>query len=221
MQEHLKDFGKYTASAALNLLLVIVLGSVTTLTVTLAGFFTILFKNSIGGAAHAGGSAVFFMVALLNPVSTVIWFIAGIILPVVYFALGYKFALKKLIHKVLHNKGEIVIYPLLEKLLNEFRQRQPATVKNSTDYGLKKLQLIESIKHGNSNSLVKRIVIFGLNKVKLNDVELNKEGQDFYDVIKIATVQQLQQVSKPSWWPLLIIMAFQWLGLWLIKTLPI
>ena len=220
MQQHLKDFGKYAASAALSLVLVLLVGAVTSLTVLLMGGFEILTKDRVIGG-HADAGLALFFVALLHPICSVILLVAGIILPIVYFGVGYKTVLKKVIYKVLHEKGESIIYPLLDKLLNEFRQKQPSSVKTTTDYSLKKLQLMESIKQGQGNGLLRRVVAFGLSKVKLNDVELNKEGRDFYEVIKIATVQQLKQVSKPSWWPLLIILILQWLGLYAIKLLPV
>lgn len=221
MQEHLKDFGKYTAAAALTLVLVMVPGIITSLIVCILGIIGVIFKTPAVAAPHAGAGINIIFAFLFHPVSAVLWLIAGIILPIVYFSMSNKFALRKLIYKILQEKANSLIYPLFDRLLAEIKVRQPIPLKSGTDYGLKKLQVMENIKQGNGNTLLKRIVIFGLKKVKLNNVDLNKEGQDFYDVLKVATIQQLQEVSKPSWWPLLIIMAFQWLGLWLIRALPI
>lgn len=222
MQQHVKDLAKYAAGAALKLALVLLAGAITSLTVAIMGFIWVIFKQGTTlGGGHAGAGFAIFINFIFHPISAVLWLIAGIILPIVYFSLANKIVLKSLIYKILHHKGESMIYPLMDKLLNEFRQKQPSTIKATTDYSLKKLKLMESIKHGNGNALLKRVVMFGLDKVKLNDVELNREGRDFYEVVKIATVQQLQQISRPTWWPLIIVMLLQWLGLYAIKLLPI
>lgn len=222
MQEHIKDLGKYTAKAALLLALVMLLGAVTSLTVCIWGFIGVIFKQGTTvPAAHTSAGFAIFINILFHPVSAVLWLIAGIILPIVYFSLANKFVLRKLIHQILRNKSESLVYPLFDKLLGEIKTRQPIPLKSGTDYSLKKLQVIENIKHGNGNAFIKRIVIFGLKKVRLNDIELNKEGQDFYDVLKMATIQQLQHISKPAWWPLLLVMAVQWLFLYAILHLPV
>lgn len=222
MQKHIKDIGKYTAKAALLLALVMLLGIITSGTTFIWGLIGVIFKQGATvPAAHTGAGFAIFINILFHPVSAVLWLIAGVILPIVYFSMANKFALRKLIHKILQNKSDSLIYPVFDRLLSEIKVRQPIPLKSGTDYGLKKLQVMESIKHGNGNALIKRIVIFGLKKVKLNDVDLNKEGQDFYDVLKVAAVQQLQQISKPAWWPLLLVMGIQWLFLYAILHLPI
>lgn len=221
MQQHLKDLGKYTAKAALLFMAVMLLGLIASGTAFIWGLIGVIFKSPAVGAPHAGAGITIFFSFLFHPVSAVLWLIAGVILPIVYLSLANKFVLRKFIHNTLQHKSETLIYPMFDKLVSEIRTRQPIALKSGTDYGLKKLQVMEQIKHGNGNKLIKQVVVFGLKKVRINDIELNKEGQDFYDALKVATVQQLQQVSKPSWWPLLIIIGIQCLFLYAILHLPI
>ena len=57
-------------------------------------------------------------------------------------------------------------------------------VKNSADFSVQKLKLIQNIKNDSENKLLKRIVIYGMRKAQINDIDFNQEELNFNDIIK-------------------------------------
>ncbi len=98
------------------------------------------------------------------------------------------------------------------RIFNKFQLKQPEVLKNSCDFTLNKLKIIDEIKNDqNENKWLKKIIVFGLKKIKLDDVDFNKEYQNFYNIIKEKTIQSLKDISEPSKKSIWIAIAIQWM----------
>lgn len=136
-----------------------------------------------------------------------------------FFTLGNKYIITKLANKLITDKSESLINPLLDKAINKFQYKQPNVVKNAGDFSINKLKIIQDIKDDNSeNKWLRKIIVFGMKKINLDDVDFNQENQNFYDIIKLKTYQSLKNISEPSRKSIFIVFGIQWaiaLFIWL------
>jgi hypothetical protein len=136
-----------------------------------------------------------------------------------FFVFGNQYIIKKIISKIVTDKSESLIHPFLDKVLTKFKDKQPNVLRNSGDFTLNKLKIIQEIKNDKSeNKWLKKILVFGMKKIQLDDVDFSKENLNFYEIIKTKTIQSLQSVSEPSKNAIWISVGIQWvilLFIWL------
>ena len=114
-------------------------------------------------------------------------------------------------HKLISDKSESLMHPLLEKLVNKSRERQPELLKNTGDFSIKKLRLMQEIKNDESeNKWLRKVIVFGMKKINLADVDFNPKNQNFFDLIQAKTLQSLKNISMPSRRLIWITLAIQW-----------
>jgi len=108
---------------------------------------------------------------------------------------------------------------MLEKILQRFKEKQPVVLRNLEEYSLQKMKLIQEIRENpTEKKWLKKVLIFALKKVRLDDIDFSDEHLDFFKIMKIKTIQFLQSVSKPKrtmiWLPIII----QWVILVIIAA---
>lgn len=221
MTENLKYFSKLSLSGIISFLKINILGSISTVVVAIIGFIILTKNINAGSSGHVSAIPFLIMTFASRPIGSILWYIIVLGSPFLFFALGNKYVLTKLANKIIVDKSDTLINPALDKLLNKFKAKQPDTVKSVADYSMTKLKLIENIKKDETeNKWLKRIIIFGMKKVKMDDVDFNKEGQNFYDILKLKTIETLKNISEPNKNILWLCLAAQW-GLlafiWLTK----
>lgn len=91
-----------------------------------------------------------------RPIGSILWFLVCVLSPFLFFAIGNKYILNKIANKIVNEKFETLIYPLLDKVLSKSSAlKQNKLVKNSADFSVQKLKLIQNIKNDSENKLLK------------------------------------------------------------------
>jgi hypothetical protein len=218
MEDNFKYFAKLSATAIASFLKINILGALSTVIVVIIAFF-LLTKNTNSGDA----SDTPFLISTFStrPVGSILWCLTCICSPFLFFALGNKYIISKLSHKLITDKSESLINPLLERIFQKIQTKQPEILKNTGDFSLHKLKIIQDIKNDTTeNKWVRKIIISGMEKIKLADVDFNKDNQSFSDIIKEKIIQKLKDISEPSRKSILIAIAIQWailMFIWLTK----
>lgn len=200
MKENLKYTAKLAGSAALSFLKINIPGQILIGVFSAASILTILFQTIDAGAsgAHTNGIGVLISLFVVRPVASILTLLSLIVSPILLFYLGNKYILSKLIHKVINDKGENILFPIIDKILNKLQVKQPALFSKGTDKIKLKLKMIQEIKDSNENKWFKKIILFALNKVHLNEVDFADEKLSFNDVTKKSMLSALKKITEPS-----------------------
>ena len=220
MNENFKYIAKLSVVAISSFIKINVLSIISTLTVVVIEFIILIKNIDSGQSGHV--SAIPFLVVTFTarPIGFILCCLTLICSPFLFFALGNKYILTKLTNKLITDKSENLVYPILDKIMAKFQTKQPKILKNAADFSLNKLKLIHEIRNDTSeNKWLRRVIIFGMKKIELNDIDFSNDGISFYEIIKIKTIQSLQNISEPSRKPIWIVIAIQWtLLLFIWKT---
>ncbi|MPT32326.1 MAG: hypothetical protein E2600_11815 [Chryseobacterium sp.] len=221
MNENLKYIAKLSASAASSFLKINILGAFSTVIVIILEF-TILIKGiDAGHSAHASAIPFLLMMFFARPVGSVLWYLTCLASPYVFFLFGNQYIISKITNKVITDKSESLIIPILDRVLNKFQAKQPNVLRNTGDYSMNKLKIIQAIRNDKSeNKWLRKIIVFGMKKVKMDGIDFTQENLNFYDIIKVKTIQTLKNISEPSRNMIWITIGAQWailLFIWLTK----
>ncbi|OXA87651.1 hypothetical protein [Flavobacterium hercynium] len=201
MNDNLKYATKLFGSATFSFLKINILGQLVLGLLSLISILTIVFQlsgQSGGGPAHAGGGAGILFLFMIRPIGFPVVFLAMLIIPFALFSLGNKYILSKTINKLLSDKGETILFPIIDKVLNKLKSKQPDLLKQGTDKTKLKLKVIQEIRDTNDNKWLKKIIIYGFEKVSLDDVDFTDKNVSFTDIIKNKMITGLKNVTEPS-----------------------
>ena len=152
-----------------------------------------------GHSGHASAIPFLTMTFFARPTGSILWYLTCICSPFIFFTLGNKYIISKLSNKLITDKSESLINPILEKVFQKFETKQPEILKNTGDFTLSRLKLIQEIKNDQTeNKWLRKIIVFGMKKIKLDDVDFNHENHNFYDIVKAKTIQSLKDITEPN-----------------------
>ncbi|WP_104381478.1 hypothetical protein [Sphingobacterium sp. HMA12] len=145
-----------------------------------------------------------------------LWLIGLILLPILLFLFSNKYVFSTVAGKVVEERQDDLIIPALDKVLLVFQSNQPDIVQNAGDYTFAKLKLINQVKNTQiENPWIKRIVVFGLNKIKFDSLDLDNNNS-FYDLVKSKFIAVLEILTEADNRPFWICITIQWLIVLLI-----
>ncbi|MBZ4041116.1 hypothetical protein [Flavobacterium hibisci] len=218
MKEQLIYFTKITSIAVFSFIKINLLGSFNTIICSTIGAF--LLSANVGHAAHTNSGTLILLVFFTSkPIGTTLLLLI-FSAPILYLLLGNKYIVSKIIHRLVKDKSESTITPLLDIALAKFKENQPEGIKKGADLALAKIKLLDQVKSEKDNKWLKKIVSFGLKKIKLDDVDFSQDNIDFKDVVKMKTIAALQNSTEPSRKGIFTVLILQWIFLlmiWLIK----
>ncbi|WP_284652818.1 hypothetical protein [Flavobacterium terrisoli] len=217
MIEHVKYFGKLTATAALSWIKINALGFVS-LVVTFTFSYFILFDEKTSSAAEVANSSTLLYTITSKPIQSILLLLI-ILCPVFILILGNKYIVSKIINRIVNDKSDALLYPVLDKILAKFKTIQPDIIKKGADYSMVKLKLIHQVKNETENKWIKRIIIYGLEKVNLHNEDFASQDADFSTILKVKTMEALHNITEPSRKSIWIVLGLQWLFLLLIWVL--
>lgn len=197
MNDNLKYVTKLFSSATFSFFKINILGQILYAIIGVFTLFTIIYQSGTG-LGHVSGSAAIMLLFALRPIGfglTVISIFAG---PFLLFSFGNKYIISKTIHKLLSDKGEALLFPIIDKVLNKVKSNQPDLLRQGADKTKLQLKLIQEIRDSNDNKWLKKIIIYGLKKIKLEEVDFKDENVNFPDIIKGKIITGLKNVSQPS-----------------------
>jgi hypothetical protein len=217
MNDKLRYATKLSANAALTFAKINLLALVSTIAVGIIGFVVFSRNVDAGRSAHVSALPFITMLFTSRPVGATLWFLNFSLFPILFFIVGNKYILTKLANVLINDNAESYIVPALDKLFDKFSSKQPAVIKNSADFAMNKLQLIQEVKNDTSqNRWYRRVIVFAMKKVNVNDIDFSVSNQIFKDVIRVKIIEKLQAMSTPSKKPIYILLGIQLLVLLII-----
>jgi hypothetical protein len=206
--DSIKYAAKLSSISVFSFIKINFLGAFSTIIVALLGFILLSKNINPGASAHVSAFPYLIMIYANRPVGSVLWFLICLTSPFLFFFIGNKYIIAKLANRVISDKSDKVIYPLLDKLLLNFKR--PVLLRSAGDFSIEKLKLIQNIKNETENKILKRIIIFGMEKIKIDDIDFNQDDLDFNEIIKTKTIQALTAVTEPSRNLIWLIFGAQW-----------
>jgi hypothetical protein len=212
MNENLKYFAKLSGSALASFLKINILVAVSTVTVIIIEFFLLSKNIDVESSGHASAIPFLAMMFVARPIGSILWYFTCIGSPFLFFMLGNKYIISKIANKLITDKSEKLINPLMDRILMNFQKKQSEIVRNSGDFAMAQLKLVQEVRNDKSeNRWLKKVLVFGLKKINLDDVDFNSENLSFPQIIKAKTIQSLQDISAPNRNLILIPIACQWI----------
>lgn len=202
MNTHLSYIKKLTILATKTLFKHYLLAILSTLLYLIVGY--LLLKGNAEGTFFSMGSQT-------QVIGKFLWLIGLILLPILLFLFSNKYVFSTVASKVIEEKQDDLIVPALDKVLLVFQSNQPDLIQNAGDYTFAKLKLINEVKNTRiENPWIKRIVVFGLNKIQFDSLDLDNNN-NFYDIIKAKFIAVLEMLTEADNRPFWICIAIQWL----------
>jgi hypothetical protein len=162
------------------------------------------------GLAHAGAAAMALLFAI-RPFGMIIFCVIAFVSPWLFLVLGNKYILRKIIYRIIKDKGESLLEPLLDTILGKLKKNQPELLKQGTDMARLRLQALQEIKSSSENKWLRRAAAWGLSKAQLDHLEAGNETLDFTDIIKQRTIAALHDSMAPSRKFFWVIVGVEWL----------
>ncbi|MFB9107385.1 hypothetical protein [Flavobacterium gyeonganense] len=201
MIDNLKYTTKLFSSAAFSFLKINIIGQLLICALSVATLLIFLFQSADGPGAPGGLTIIPITMTLFfeRPIGFTLTTLSIFVLPFILFSFGNKYIISKTTNKLLSDKGEKLLFPIIEKVLGKIKTNQPGLLKKGADNTKLKLRLIQEIKDSKeSNKWLKKIIIYGFKKINLDDVDFTNENISFVDIIKEKTISGLKDVSNPS-----------------------
>lgn len=200
--DHVKYFAKLFGRATLSFIKINLVGQLLIAILGVSTFVLLFYHlpDSLGspGPVHANGIAVVFVMFMLNPIGFGLTLITVLAFPFLLFSLGNKYVLSKSIHQLISDKGETMLFPIIDKILNKVKQHSPELFTSGLDYTKLQLKILQELKDSKENKWLKKILTFGFEKIRLDEVDFTGENVSFTEIIKSEIIEKLKEVSMPN-----------------------
>ena len=205
MQEEIKIIAGISAKSSLKWLFVMISGNV----FTVICFLMILFQNAdFAGGGH--GNAYAFITGLFfNNICGFILFAGAPIFAFLYFLIANKAAIQQMIYLTWKNKTfadyiDAKVILLTDKLVGA--NHWTTAMSNES---MLRLKLLEANKNDKETSRIKKKIInYLFQKIKLDDVDFNKEDLKLSGIVSLKINQFISEAVEPSllfFWLLLLL----------------
>jgi hypothetical protein len=210
MTDKIKYFAKLSATAVASFLKIILLGNISGAVTLTIGLSLVIYQTYFHGP-HLSGQTALLIMFMMAPVQMIL---LVLLITATYFIIPFagKYTIKKIINKIIADKSESTLYPILDKVLHKFKMSPKTTlIQKGMDYSLVKLQLIENVKQETENKWIKKVLIYGFKKLKMDDIDFSQQHLESTEILKQKTIQALQNVAKPSKKFFWMVIGLQWL----------
>lgn len=197
MNDNLKYATKLFGSATFSFIKINIIGQLFLIFISIISLCTIIYQSGTG-TGHANGSAILLLLFALRPIGYTLTVVSIFAVPFLLFSLGNKYIISKTINRLLSDKGEVLLFPIIDKVLSKIKSNQPELLKTGADKTKLKLKLLQEIRDSKENKWLKKIILYGFKKVNLDDVDFRDENVSFSDIIKTKIITGLKNISKPS-----------------------
>lgn len=208
---NVKYLAKLSGIFVVNLIKSHLLGLTSTVLVLIIGVFVIAAQVDTGSTEHASVISFLVVPAMVKPFTVIPFYIIILVSPFLLFSFAGKYATSKVINKLVKDKSDSFISPMVEKILQGIKERQPDIFRKGVDQGKMKLKIIQEVKNNSDSKIVVKVVNYALNKVNVADVDFGDENMSLVQVIRDKIMEKLHEMSEPSLGFLWIIVGLQWL----------
>ncbi|MBJ2175843.1 hypothetical protein JBL43_16435 [Aureibaculum sp. A20] len=204
MKENIKLVAKITGKTALKWLFIFALGNI----VTLITFLIALFRNiEVAGGGHGNIIALFVGLLSTNFFAFLLIFGAPIFI-ILYFIIANKISIQHAIYLLWEGRLGSYISSKVGKLTTTLTNKE-GWKKELSDKAVLKAQLFQSAKDdADTSKLQRKVINFGLKKIKLDDVNFQDKNLDLSLVITEKFNNFISETVKPSlklFWGLVLI----------------
>ncbi|KAJ1499945.1 hypothetical protein HMI54_011241 [Coelomomyces lativittatus] len=195
---------KIIGKSTLKFVMVVALGIALCLLSIIVSYYSLSHQPDAGSTmGHVGhtGSALAMMLAWfsLDFWSAILFFSSLLIFPFLYFVLANQAAVQTAIYQIWSNKLSDWVAPKVDQYLQKLEAKQPNWMKHTSDKALVKLKLLEANKTDNQTpQLQKKVISFLLKKVKLDDVDFQKDSITITSILSEKLVETLNEFAAPS-----------------------
>lgn len=196
MNEQVKYFAKLSAVAVFTVVKMYALAMVST-ALSLVACLLIMIASVTGAAPHVSGAAAILVLIAAQPLQS---FLALVILAcgVPLVVLSGKYAMNKVVHRIISDKGERMIAPFMDKVIERYRKNRPAVMDRASDATLAKMRLAQEAKKESGDRWLRGALALAFKKARLDDIDLSKEDARLGDVIRDRTMLAMREMSQPS-----------------------
>jgi hypothetical protein len=154
----------------------------------------------MGHTGHTGSVAVLVLVWFkLDFWSAILFFSSLLVFPFLYFTVANKTAVQTAIHLLWSNKLSDWIGPKITYYLQKLEAQQPNWMKTTTDSTVVELKLLEANKNdAETPALQRKVIAFLLKKVRLDDVDFQKDTVSISSILSEKLINTLSDVASPS-----------------------
>ncbi|MBP2619639.1 hypothetical protein [Chryseobacterium jejuense] len=218
--DHFKYFSKLSAVFIFSLFKIYTIGILSTVITFSLGIY--IMAESLGSSlGHSGALAFLLVTVMAKPLSAGLFYLLMIAAPFCIAIFSTKYGMSRIISRLVQDHSKTILVPFIDKVVGKIKNNQPVVVRNSADYALAKVRLVNEFKNSSENKILKRVLGYALNKVKFDELNLEDENVDFYDIIKTTLVEKLHELAEPSAMIFYIYIGLQWVSLILLYFLDI
>lgn len=218
--DHFKYLSKLSAVFIFSLFKIYAIGILSTVITFSLGIY--IMAESLGSSlGHSGALAFLMATVMAKPLSAGLFYLLMIAAPFCIAIFSTKYGMSRIISRLVQDHSKTILVPFIDKVVGKIKNNEPVVVRNSTDYALAKVRLVNEFKNSSENKILKRVLGYALNKVKFDELNLGDENVDFYDIIKTKLIEKLHELAEPSAMIFYIYIGLQWLSLILMYFLDI
>lgn len=176
--------------------------------------------NQPGNLGSSAGIMAIFVVFMIAPIQSILLTLIAISNYFV-FSMASSHAVKRVANRLLTDKGESLLYPLIDRALDKVISDISTSDKQNWmqkgfDFSLIQMQIINNIKNQSENKWVKKLLIYGFKKLKVDDIPFNDPKLNIREIIKDRVIQAIREMANPSkkkfWYTIL----FHWIAVLVI-----
>lgn len=185
-------------SSVFSFLKINILGIFLTITFTAFAIYFIL-KTGIkfgGLVPHGTIWTSLITICMFKPISIIITIITIIVSIFIPFTFGNKYILKQVAHKIVSEKGENFIKPIIQSSIQKVNNSNPHLLEKGKDLLSFKESFLNTINSSQENKWIKRIITLVIKKMKLDNETINNENVQ--DVFLNKILFEIKKLAKPS-----------------------
>lgn len=166
--------------------------------------FKLLGNNEGSGYAGArvGGIGILFTLFYFFIVEfwSALLMVSSLLFIALYFIVANKTSLQTVIYSIWNSKLSGYVKPKIESYLKMFSENQPNWLKEVSSPVKLKLKLLDTVKRDTKTPAIqKKVIRYGLKKVKLDDVDFQQENISLSEILGSKINGQISAVAKPSY----------------------
>lgn len=194
-----KYIAKLLSRATLSFLKINLIGQIS---IAILGIITIiLIVNQTfngGGPVHTNGEAAILVLFAARPIAFGLAVLTIFGAPFILFTLGNKYVMLRTINRLIADKGEQLLFPIIDRILNKVKANQSQLLQKGVNKTKLQLKVLQEIRDSKENKWFKKIISFGFKRVDLNEIDFNDENVSFTEILKAKIIDKLKDISEPS-----------------------
>ncbi|SOU86352.1 hypothetical protein [Tenacibaculum dicentrarchi] len=194
MKENIKIAVKISGKTALKWIFIFSLGNI----VTLITFLIALYGNiGLSGGGHGSIIGLFTGLITTNIFAFLIIFGSPVFIAI-YFVIANKISIQNAIYLLWEGKAGNYISSKVENVTKKLTEKE-GWKKELTDKAILKAKILQLTKNDNDTSkLQRKIINFGFNKIKLDEIDFQDENLNLSDFLTNKFNDFIEETTKPS-----------------------